>query len=100
MRNTKYEIRTVPRDALSGLPGHGSYFVFRICSLIFLPMRSRLPLRRLTAIAILLLFTAWLAVVAAVVARGKEDQARQARRADAIVVLGAAQYVGRPSPVL
>ena len=60
-------------------------------------MPRRLPLRRLVGIAMLLVFTAWLAVVAAVVTRGKEDQARQA---DAIVVLGAAQYVGRPSPVL
>ena len=60
-------------------------------------MRSRLPVRRLTVIALLLLLSGWLATVAAVVARGKVDQARPA---DAIVVLGAAQYVGRPSPVL
>jgi len=40
---------------------------------------------------------AWLACLAAVVIRARRDQARAA---DAIVVLGAAQYVGRPSPVL
>jgi len=61
-------------------------------------MRSRrLPLRRLLAIAMLLVVTGWVATVAAVVVRGREDQAQPA---DAIVVLGAAQYVGRPSPVL
>ena len=60
-------------------------------------MRSRLPVRRLTIIAVLVLLSGWLATVAAVVARGNVDQARPA---DAIVVLGAAQYVGRPSPVL
>jgi uncharacterized SAM-binding protein YcdF (DUF218 family) len=60
-------------------------------------MRSRLPVRRLTVIAVLVLLSGWVATVAAVVARGNVDQARPA---DAIVVLGAAQYVGRPSPVL
>lgn len=39
----------------------------------------------------------WLALVLAVYAFGARDEARQA---DAIVVLGAAQYDGRPSPVL
>lgn len=39
----------------------------------------------------------WLGTVAAVVAVGHGDQAAPA---DAIVVLGAAQYEGRPSPVL
>jgi uncharacterized SAM-binding protein YcdF (DUF218 family) len=39
----------------------------------------------------------WLLSVAAVVAWGAHDGARQS---DAIVVLGAAQYAGRPSPVL
>lgn len=43
------------------------------------------------------LLVLWLASVAAVVAWGSRDRAR---KADAIVVLGAAQYVGRPSPVL
>ena len=42
-------------------------------------------------------FVAWLASIAAVVRRARTDQARPA---DAIVVLGAAQYAGRPSPVL
>jgi uncharacterized SAM-binding protein YcdF (DUF218 family) len=39
----------------------------------------------------------WLAVVVAVLEVGRRDEARPA---DAIVVLGAAQYEGRPSPVL
>jgi uncharacterized SAM-binding protein YcdF (DUF218 family) len=39
----------------------------------------------------------WGALVAAVVIVGERDQAQ---KADAIVVLGAAQYAGRPSPVL
>jgi uncharacterized SAM-binding protein YcdF (DUF218 family) len=40
---------------------------------------------------------AWLVSVSAVMLFSRQDTARQA---DAIVVLGAAQYVGRPSPVL
>ena len=40
---------------------------------------------------------AWLVSVSAVMLFSRQDTAR---RADAIVVLGAAQYVGRPSPVL
>src|SRR5688500_19585336 len=43
------------------------------------------------------LLALWLASAAAVVVWGSRDQAQPA---DAIVVLGAAQYVGRPSPVL
>src|SRR5919109_1175121 len=39
----------------------------------------------------------WVVSIVAVIALGRRDEAR---RADAIVVLGAAQYVGRPSPVL
>ena len=39
----------------------------------------------------------WVASAAAVVVWGTRDRARAS---DAIVVLGAAQYVGRPSPVL
>jgi uncharacterized SAM-binding protein YcdF (DUF218 family) len=39
----------------------------------------------------------WTALVAAVILYGRRDEAQQA---DAIIVLGAAQYVGRPSPVL
>jgi uncharacterized SAM-binding protein YcdF (DUF218 family) len=40
---------------------------------------------------------AWVLLIAAVVLVGRVDDRR---RADAIVVLGAAQYAGRPSPVL
>ena len=43
------------------------------------------------------LLVLWLASAAAVVVWGSRDRAR---KADVIVVLGAAQYVGRPSPVL
>src|SRR5688500_437110 len=43
------------------------------------------------------LLALWLASAAAVVVWGSRDRAQ---KADAIVVLGAAQYVGRPSPVL
>jgi uncharacterized SAM-binding protein YcdF (DUF218 family) len=43
------------------------------------------------------LVVAWLASLVAVVAWGARDAAEPA---DAIVVLGAAQYAGRPSPVL
>ncbi len=45
----------------------------------------------------MLLLVLWGASAAAVVLWGSRDRARQA---DAIVVLGAAQYGGRPSPVL
>jgi len=41
--------------------------------------------------------TAWILSVVAVLFYSRRDDAR---RADAIIVLGAAQYVGRPSPVL
>ncbi len=44
-----------------------------------------------------LLLVAWVASVVAVVRQSRRDQARPA---DAIIVLGAAHYVGRPSPVL
>lgn len=44
-----------------------------------------------------MLFAIWGACVIAVIGFAARDQAR---RADAIVVLGAAQYSGRPSPVL
>ena len=40
---------------------------------------------------------AWLVSLAAVISVGRRDEARVA---DVVVVLGAAQYVGRPSPVL
>src|SRR5215210_2328782 len=46
---------------------------------------------------VLILVVLWLASAIAVVVWGSRDRAR---KADAIVVLGAAQYVGRPSPVL
>src|SRR6059036_3840646 len=54
--------------------------------------------RRLAAAAVLAiaLAFAWAAVVVAAALAGARDQARNA---DAIVVLGAAQYNGRPSPV-
>lgn len=52
---------------------------------------------RLLASAIALLFMLWLMSFAAVLAWERNDQARPV---GAIVVLGAAQYVGRPSPVL
>ena len=44
-----------------------------------------------------MLFLAWIASAVAVVDRARRDEARPA---DAIIVLGAAQYAGRPSPVL
>jgi uncharacterized SAM-binding protein YcdF (DUF218 family) len=44
-----------------------------------------------------MIVSAWGAVVLAVFLYGRRDEARPA---DAIVVLGAAQYAGRPSPVL
>jgi len=50
----------------------------------------------LLAVALLTLCLAWLGVVAAVWVVGARDQAGPA---DAIAVLGAAQYNGRPSPV-
>ncbi|HEU4642798.1 MAG TPA: YdcF family protein [Gemmatimonadaceae bacterium] len=53
--------------------------------------------RRIIAGVIWLAILGWLAVVVAVVVVGRRDEARPA---DAIVVLGAAQYEGRPSPVL
>ncbi len=52
--------------------------------------------RRLVVALFLLLVLAWAAVVVAVAVTGASDEARPA---DAIAVLGAAQYNGRPSPV-
>jgi len=57
---------------------------------------SRLA-RRLIGGAVLAVVAVWAASVLAVVVWGARDSARAS---DAIVVLGAAQYVGRPSPVL
>jgi uncharacterized SAM-binding protein YcdF (DUF218 family) len=47
-------------------------------------------------LAVVLIVAGWAAVVVAVAVHGARDQATAA---DAIVVLGAAQYNGRPSPV-
>ena len=58
--------------------------------------RPSLPVR-LTRAIVLLLAALWLASLAAVMAWERRDDAKAA---DAIVVLGAAQYDGRPSPVL
>jgi uncharacterized SAM-binding protein YcdF (DUF218 family) len=60
-------------------------------------LRGRRLGRRIAAIAIVLLLTAWIGIMVAIVLAGRRDEARPAA---AIVVLGAAQYVGRPSPVL
>lgn len=58
---------------------------------------SRSTARTLTGYAIASGLAAWFVSVIAVVAWGARDMARPS---DAIVVLGAAQYAGRPSPVL
>ena len=52
---------------------------------------------RLLMAAAVLLVVGWLVSLGAVIERAGRDEAR---KADAIVVLGAAQYSGRPSPVL
>ena len=59
--------------------------------------RRKSPFVRAVAWTILLAAGGWLALVAAVWWAGRDDDARPA---DAIVVFGAAQYAGRPSPVL
>jgi len=53
-------------------------------------------MRRVIAVAAALVVAAWLVVVAGVVLMAGHDAAAPA---DAIVVLGAAQYNGHPSPV-
>ena len=53
--------------------------------------------RRILTIVVLAVFALWLISAAAVMLWSSRDEARPA---DAIVVLGAAQYAGRPSPVL
>src|SRR5690242_1353090 len=58
---------------------------------------SRLSLVRIVLAGIGLVLLVWIASFAAVLIWERNDQARPA---SAIVVLGAAQYVGRPSPVL
>jgi uncharacterized SAM-binding protein YcdF (DUF218 family) len=60
------------------------------------PKKSRIRLR-VAGFILLGVLMAWLVSIAAVVQYAKRDDAS---KADAIVVLGAAQYVGRPSPVL
>jgi hypothetical protein len=52
---------------------------------------------RLLAGVVIVVVVAWTVSAAAVMIWGARDRARVS---DAIVVLGAAQYVGRPSPVL
>ena len=59
--------------------------------------RSRPSIVRLLLSGLGLLLISWIASLAAVLAWERHDQARPA---SAIVVLGAAQYVGHPSPVL
>ncbi len=59
--------------------------------------RPRSPLRRLGTTLLAGLAGAWVLLVLAVVVVGMRDDRRAS---DAIVVLGAAQYAGRPSPVL
>ncbi len=58
---------------------------------------SRSVLARLVYAAGILLVAIWASFVIAIVDAGRRDQAAPA---DAIIVLGAAQYEGRPSPVL
>jgi uncharacterized SAM-binding protein YcdF (DUF218 family) len=61
-----------------------------------MPRQPR-PYLRATTIVVGLLVVGWVASMALVESAGRRDEAQ---KADAIVVLGAAQYVGRPSPVL
>jgi uncharacterized SAM-binding protein YcdF (DUF218 family) len=60
-------------------------------------MTARRLLLRLLVTVPVILFAIWLGSLAAVVLAARRDQARPAA---AIIVMGAAQYVGRPSPVL
>ena len=61
-------------------------------------MKRRTHLRaRVIGAAIIVVILAWIAMVVAVIVVGARDQAAPA---NAIVVLGAAQYEGHPSPVL
>jgi uncharacterized SAM-binding protein YcdF (DUF218 family) len=54
-------------------------------------------LRRIVILSMLVVFTLWAISAAAVLIWSARDEARPAQ---AIVVLGAAQYAGKPSPVL
>ena len=60
-------------------------------------MRSRPLLVRVVLVVLGLLVLVWVTSLGAVLAWERNDEARPV---SAIVVLGAAQYVGRPSPVL
>lgn len=57
-------------------------------------------LRRLPGVVVGLMLLGWIGSLIAVLAFAEYDGVRGAGQADAIVVLGAAQYAGRPSPVL
>jgi uncharacterized SAM-binding protein YcdF (DUF218 family) len=59
--------------------------------------RRKYPRARLASALAALIVLAWTGMVFAVMLKGRRDEARAV---DAIVVLGAAQYEGRPSPVL
>ena len=54
-------------------------------------------IRRALTVGVIIVFAVWLVSISAVVMWSRRDEARPAQ---AIVVLGAAQYAGRPSPVL
>ena len=61
--------------------------------------RRRRKIIRRSILAVVVLVAGYYAVsLAQVYATGRGDQVEQSRPADAIVVLGAAQYDGRPSP--
>jgi uncharacterized SAM-binding protein YcdF (DUF218 family) len=57
-------------------------------------------LRRIAGPVAGLLLLGWIGSVIAVIVFAEHDGVRRPGQADAIVVLGAAQYAGRPSPVL
>lgn len=59
--------------------------------------RAIVIVRRLLSAAVLAIFCVWLGSAVAVLFWSSRDEARPA---DSIVVLGAAQYAGKPSPVL
>jgi uncharacterized SAM-binding protein YcdF (DUF218 family) len=60
-------------------------------------MRRQSGWKRVAGSIVVVLLVLWAISAVAVVHAGSRDRAQ---RADAVVVLGAAQYVGRPSPVL
>lgn len=62
--------------------------------------RRRSWLRRLSGTVVGLALAGWVGSLIAVLGFAEYDGVRGADQADAIVVLGAAQYAGRPSPVL